>query len=209
MCARFAASRCSISPVEGPAYADHVSEATTKTLEAARGRLTEARQVAVAEQEKTLEQIAQQLPARAERIVLSHAHAQPQATKALGKHGLDALRAEVAAGAAAIGREFSGALDGVEWPATADRYSKVMPREIHSSLFKRFYRKLNRISDPIRKAGYAAGDARDAEVLPQQLYDESSFADVARALTAVAEAQRAFDKARVADDKSAVDDLWG
>lgn len=178
---------------------------TTKTLEAARVRLTEARQVAAAEQRKTLEQIAEQLPARAEAIVKRYAHAEPQVTKALGKPGLDALRAEVAAAAAAIGKDFVGAIDEIGWPSTQAHLSRVEPREVHSALFNRFYGKLQGISDPIRAAGYAA----DREVLPQELYDQDSFADVAKALTVVASAQQGFIKARVADDKAAVDDLWG
>ena len=163
-----------------------------------------------AKQRETLAYIAEHVPEKAEAIAKRYAHDQPELTKSIGREGVDILRAQVAEEAGALGAAFVAATDEIKWPLSDGSYSKVEPRMIHSAIFKRFHGKVDGIIRPIKSAGYRVDTygSRNGVIVPQELYEDSWFADLAKALTDLSTAQREFQAARATDDKSAVDGLW-
>ncbi|TFC83038.1 hypothetical protein [Cryobacterium sp. TMT3-29-2] len=186
-----------------------MSEATEKALEVAREHLRTAQGNSEAKKRVTLAYIAAHLPGKAESIAKRYAHEQPEVTKSIGREGVSTLRAEVAEEARVLGAAFIAAVDDIEWPISDGTYSKVSPGKIHSAIFKRFHGKVDGVIGPIRSAGYTL-DARhtNSVILPQYLYEEDWFDDLAQALNDLSTARRTVQAARAADDKSAVDDLW-
>lgn len=152
-----------------------------------------------------LAEIAANLPERAAEAAKRVATAQPEVTKSLGKEGVAAMRSELDAAAEELGRQFIAAEDEIEWPL-GTTYTKVEKHHVHGALFKRFYKKTGALSQVLTAHGYRLGDSEP--FLPQSLYTESKFTQLAAALTALGLAEEKLQSAKKSDDDAAVNDLW-
>jgi hypothetical protein len=190
-----------------------MSEKTARTLKEATAAL-EARQAEADVQKKEcLAVVARGIPGRVEEIARRAAHSQPEVTKELGSDGVKELRKQLAGRAAVIASEIESAADQIEWPRPQYVSSPVEPRSIHSALFKFLYgRRVDSLAAILKEHGFTVHDdnAQRSQglVLPQSLYDEGEFAAVAKALSALALAERAVEAARKEDDRDIVDSLW-
>lgn len=183
-----------------------MTDETQAALKRATEALASARGKADAEKAACLAQIAADLPARAADSAKRIATEQPEVTKALGKEGVAAMRAEFQTAAEALGQQFVAAADEIKWPL-GDRYSKVDNRHVHSALFECFYRHTGALTKVLSAHGYTIG--KSEEILPQYLYSEAKFAPLAAALTELGVATAKLEKAKKDDDNASVDDLWG
>lgn len=157
--------------------------------------------------------VADGIPAAVERLAKRTAQQQPEVTKGLGAHGVRALRNELADKAAELAEYVRAGLGRIEWPARDSEWSKVESRHVHSALFKFMYGSpVNEIGDVFDRRGYdtqkTPGRGTQGLVLPQSLYDRSSFEAVADALNELGTAEAALKTAKDADDRDVVDSLW-
>ena len=192
--------------------------------------LDEAMAVAITEHAKgearkqaCLDAVAEGIPAAVDRLAKRIAQAQPDVTRGLGAAGVKALREELATEAADLAAYVRAGSEKVQWPKRDSEWSHVEPRKIHSALFKLMYgAPLNRVGNVFGRHGYDVrktdrsgqglralpGLAARPLVLPQSLYSEESFGDVAAALNDLGAAEIALAKAKAVDDKDVVDSLW-
>lgn len=182
-----------------------MTDETKAALQQATEVWSSAQEAADREKATCLTQIAAHLPERAAESAKRIALAQPEVTKALGREGVAAMRTELQAAAEELGQQFVAAVDEIRWPLS--EYGKVENRNIHSALFDRFYRKTGALTKVLKDHGYQLGE--HDEFVPQYLYDESQFSEVAAALTTLGQAEAKLKKAKKADDDAAVDYLWG
>ena len=183
-----------------------MSEETKNALKQATEKLAAARADADSAKRACLAQIQADLPERAAEAAKRVAIQYPDVTKELGKDGVAEMRAALQVAAEDIGRQFVAAINEIDWPL-GSTYSKVENRNVHSALFKRFWKKTGALKQVLVESGYKLGDADP--FLPQALYVESKFTAVAAALTVLGRATTNFQNAKEADDDSIVDDLWG
>jgi hypothetical protein len=191
-----------------------MTEQTQRALRQALKKEAQAKARAEELQQDCLSGIASHLSARLDDLAKGIAHAQPGVTKALGKDGVARLRADLAEAAAALSGDIEQAGGRIAWP---DRpFSSLSPidtRNVHEALFKYLHgKRLRSIVEVFRKHGYDVQDnnAQRAPgiVVPQNLYNEKAFADLAEALQTLAEARQDTARARSANDHADVDDLW-
>lgn len=140
------------------------------------------------------------------------AQRQPEVTKSLGSDGLKALRDELAEAVRQLSTDLEGAADKIKWPQADSEYASVTPGKIHSALFEYMYgQHVDRLAAVFKHHGYDVGDGQghsQSFILPQSLYREKEFAQVAEALNAMGKAERAAASAKAAGDEDIVESLW-
>ncbi|WP_374008460.1 hypothetical protein [Leifsonia sp. LS-T14] len=156
-----------------------MSQETEEALTAARDQLLEAETAVALQEQEVLDRIAEHLPSKADGVAKRIAHEQPDLTRSV-------------------------AAEDIEWPISEDRYSRVEPRHVHSALFKWFYKKADELLVPLKNVGFRVG-----QTLPQEFYQDAWFIELSASLDAVGKARRSVTAAQTADDKAAVEDLWG
>ncbi|WP_137843751.1 hypothetical protein [Microbacterium sp. 2FI] len=189
-----------------------MSEATEAEIERAQAAVRAARTKVGALKRSVLENIAANMPEKVEAIAKRSAHKQPDVTRELGKERIDEMRADLAAEAKRLGDEFIGAIDEIDWPRAESSYSRVEARHIHSALFAKFRGRVSGPTDILARYGYFKTNAYHRDIpqtLPQELYTESDFNELAAALTELGREESGLDDARAADHKAAVNELWG
>ena len=190
-----------------------MSEETKRRLQEATAAAAQVRAVAGQKKIECLSQIAVGLAGRLDMIAKQVAQAEPEVTKTLGKDGIQQLRAELANEAQLLAADIQSAADRIKWPVHSG-YGKIEARKIHSSLFDYLYgTRVNKIAAVFKRHGYSVRDDNRERtqglVLPQQLYEEDQFRELAQALSALGEAEDAVKAAQATDDRSTVDDIWG
>lgn len=191
-----------------------MSDETQQALKEADIALSEAEARAGESKRECLETVAQGIPAAVDASAKRIARSQPDVTRQLGPEGVKALRADLATEAATLAEYVRAGADTIKWPTPSDSWAAtVKPREIHSALFDYFYgRPIDLVGNVFGRHGYdlqrIPGRTQQGLLLPQSLYDESSFGAVAAALTDLGAARRARAKAKAADDQDAVESLW-
>lgn len=190
-----------------------MSDETRRILEEATTVVTAARAQVEVRKQECLNVVADGIPSAIDRLAKRVAQAQPDVTRELGSSGVKALREDLAAEAADLAAYVRAGSERIEWPHRDSEWSTVEPRKVHSALFKFMYgTPVNRVGNVFGRHGY---DVRRADrsgaqglVLPQSLYDEDSFGDVAEALNDLGTAEIALAKAKGEDDKDVVNSLW-
>jgi hypothetical protein len=156
--------------------------------------------------------IASGLPGRIDKIAKRTALNQPEVAKTLGSEGLKVLRRELADSAQELAPELEGAADKIKWPQASSEYSGVSTRDIHSALFKFLHGPhVDKLAAVFKRHGFSVGDAhRDSQslILPQDLYEEKTFAPVAEALNSLGKAQQDLASAKATHDQDTVASLW-
>lgn len=196
-----------------PSSVSDVSDETKRILDEATASVTAQRKKVEARKQECLDAVADGIPAAIERLARGVAHTQPEVTKGLGALGLKALREELAAEAAVLAAYVRAGSVNIKWPRRDSEWSTVEPRKIHSALFAFMYgTPVNRVGNVFDRHGYDVRrtDRSGAQglVLPQSLYHEDSFGEVAKALNDLGTAEIALAKARAEDDKDAINSLW-
>jgi hypothetical protein len=191
-----------------------VSEETTQKLREATAAAAARRAGADALKQHCLAEVASGMAARVDEIAKRTAHAQPDVAKQLGSAGIETLRKELAEQAELIAAELATAGEQLQWPTRQSEYSSIGPRDIHSALFKFLYgRRMNSIAAIFKRHGFAVHDdnAQQSQglIYPQSFYNESDFVELAEALNALADAEKAVTDAKADDDRDTVDALWG
>lgn len=195
-----------------------MSDDTQAALRRAEEELASARDRARTIQLQLLDTIAAELPAHTEELARQTAYKQPEVTKSLGSDGVRKLREELGSKAEELAASVRDGVDAIKWPQREDLYSSVKAREVRTALFHFLYgRPVDSMATIFKHAGFNVHDdnaqRHQGLVLPQWLFSEGNlqeqFEAVAQALNAVAAARDATAKSKAADDKDAVDELWG
>lgn len=157
-----------------------------------------------------LERVAAGLPQRVDNLAKKYAHSFPDITRGLGSDGVARLRADLVVEVDELAKEFTAAVDEIDWPVRQGSYSNVSTSNVHSALFKRFYQKLDGVIGVLNKYGYLVDKQKDlrSAVLPQDLYDQSDFGELASTLDELWEVEAKVAEARLAYDRESVDSLW-
>ena len=181
-----------------------MSEETTRRLAEAREAEQAASEVASTQIQGTLNAVADGMVGRLEMYAKRLTHQQPRVAKRLGKDGVTALRADLAAAVEEIAADLREAAEDIGWPITPH----VRPQEVHSALFKYLYD--TPMSEELTSIFVTHGFAFDStqSVLPQDLYDQHDFGDLPAALTGLANASAARARAAADDDRDQVESLW-
>lgn len=190
-----------------------MSDETRLALDQAVAVVNAERAKAEARKQECLDVVADGIPAAVDRLAKGVAQSQPDVTRELGPAGVKALREELSRTAANLASYVRAGSARVEWPKRESEWSRVEPRKIHSALFKLMYgTPVDRVGEVFGRHGY---DVRKSDrsgsqglVLPQSLYSEESFGDIAEALNDLGAAEIALAKAKAEDDKDAVNSLW-
>ncbi len=183
-----------------------VSNETKRILDEATTVVGAARAEADARRRECLDLVADGIPGAVDGVAKRIAQSQPDVTRGLGATGVKALREELAVEATVLAENVRSGSGKIEWPEQDSEWSKVEPRNVHSALFKFMYgTPVNRIGKVFGRHGY---EVHDGVVLPQELYDESSFGPVVEALNNLGAAEIALRKAKADDDRDVVDSLW-
>jgi hypothetical protein len=179
-----------------------VSEQTARELEKLKAAEAEQRAATDDLKRECVESVARGLPDRLDAYAKRLAHQQPDVAKELGREGIDALRKELAEAAEQIATDLRGAVEQIEWPATARR-----SQDVHSALFKFMYgQRVARLTAILKTHGFFFHET--GGILPQDLYDQNSFGELVDALQALERAAHAAATAKAADDRDAVESLW-
>ena len=191
-----------------------VSEQTAQKLQEATAEMAARQLEADSLKHELLAKVAQGMPTRLQDIAKRTAHSQPDVTRQLGSEGISVLRRELVEQAEVIATELTAAADDIKWPTRQSEYSPIITRDIHSALFHYLRgHRTNSLAAIFKRHGFAIQDdnAQRAQSLihPQQLYNQDDFAEVAAALNAVADAEKAVAAAKAEDDRDTVDALWG
>lgn len=192
-----------------------MSEKTAQELAEAKA-LEAAKRIEVRELEcALLTAVARDVPRHAQALGRSVALAQPDAARALGREGIDALRSDLSARAADVAAGLEAAVDQIKWPFPTSRYSPATASEVQASLLRYVSGpQVDDIAAIFKQRGFADHGRHGSQrlVLPQQLLSEQELAEplqaVASALTELHAAQEAVAQAKAADDRDAVDSLW-
>lgn len=180
-----------------------MSEDTARALGDAIAAEAEVRAATDRQKSECLAEIASGLPAKLKGLAKRWAHAEPDITRALGREGVEKLRAELSEESRTLAATIVGGVEKIQWPSG----SHVLTREVHSALFRYLYgAPVDKITAVFERHGY---NVRDRSVLPQDLYGEERLQPVADALSALSKAQRVTAEVKAADDHSAVEDIWG
>ncbi|ORM37801.1 hypothetical protein [Williamsia sp. 1135] len=164
----------------------------------ARAKAVECQQIADAEKDRCLAGVADGLRDRIDELGKRVAKDQPDVATALGKAGIDELRADLADVATAMAADLLGARDRVIW---SDRNGEP----IHSSLFTYLYKgRMEPISAALRAHGFEVS----GQFAPQDLYRTRKDEQLSLALARLESAQYALNEAIEAQKKQSVDDLW-
>lgn len=190
-----------------------MSDETVQQLKEAEAVVAERRKDAENRKRECLKVLADRIPAEVEKIAKRTAQSQPEVTKALGSAGIRELRRQLAERASELAAEIESAVDQIQWPSSESEWSPVLPRHVHSALFKFMYgQRVDSLAAIFKRHGYSIHDdnARRSQslVMPQSLYREDDFSAVAEALTSLAKAERDCAKAKAADDEVIVDAIW-
>ncbi|BBY67355.1 hypothetical protein [Mycolicibacterium helvum] len=183
-----------------------MSEGTAAEL--ARLRQIEAEEWAALDNLKAecVARVADGMAAEVDAYAKKIANAHPEQAKALGKEGVSALRRELAEVTAELADQLRGAVDEIEWPEPK-QYGKLDSSAVHSALFKFLYgARVDRLTRVLKAHGFPFEPT--AGVLPQDLYDRSSFGDLAEALQNIGRIQQEVAQAKIVDDRDTVDSLW-
>lgn len=195
-----------------------MSDDTQAALRRAEEELASARDRARTIQLQLLDTIASDLPAHTEQLARRTAHNQPEVTKSLGSDGVRKLRGELGSKAEELAALVREGVDAIGWPQREDVFLSVKAREVSTALFRFLYgRPVDSMATIFKNAGFNVGDENVRRhqdlVLPQSLFSDGNlqeqFEAVAQALNAVTAAMAAKAKSKAADDKAAVDELWG
>jgi hypothetical protein len=191
-----------------------VSEQTTQRLIEVTATAAARRAEADALKQRCLAEVTSGMAARVDEIAKRIAHAQPDVAKRLGSTGIQTLRKELIEQAELIAAELLTAADQLEWPTRQSEHSSIGPRDIHSALFNYLYgRRMNSIAAIFKRHGFAVHDnnAQQSQglIYPQSFYNESDFVELAEALNALGNAEKAVTDAKAEDDRDTIDALWG
>jgi hypothetical protein len=155
--------------------------------------------------------IASGLPGRIDDVAKRTAHNQPDVARSLGTDGVNVLRRELADAAQQLGSELEGSADEIRWPQ-ASGVTRIDYRQIHEALSAFLTGpRLDGIAAVFRRHGFSAGSRSGPSqtlVLPQDLYDQTSFIPVAAALSLLGTAELSLASAKADDDRATVDSLW-
>lgn len=188
-----------------------MSEETRRALDEALAKLAEATKLTDELKQRTLDEIALGIPDRVDALARGAAQREPHITKSLGKDGVAGFRDELARVSSKVAADVRRASGGVKWPEESRDLAKN--RAVQSALFEFLYpMRVNEIAAVFRRFGYDVMEgARSSQslVLPQFLYDEKVLAPLAEALVKRASIVAAVARAKAADDRDIVDDLWG
>jgi hypothetical protein len=191
-----------------------VSEETTMALAEAMEKEARVTEAAYLEKSELLAKIAREMPGKVEELAKRVAQSKPEVTKALGKDGVANFRAELAEVTAPIAADIADAAARIEWPKP-EEWGSVSPHQIHSSLFKYLYVRVDKIAGVFKRHGYDVHDdvpsRKQGLVLPQSLYNQNDpeFVGLAQTLDKLAKATYRTTKAKAEDDSAIVADLWG
>jgi hypothetical protein len=191
-----------------------VSEETTQKLREATAAAAARRAEAGVLKEQCIAEVAGGMAARVDEIAKRTAHAQPDVAKQLGSAGIQTLRKELAEQAELIAAELATAAGQLQWPIRQSQYSSIRPRDVHSTLFQYLYgRRMNSLAAIFKRHGFEVHDDNahrtQGLIYPQSIYNESDFVELAEALNALADAEKAVAEAKADDDRDTVDALWG
>ncbi|MGC3995199.1 MAG: hypothetical protein QM779_13975 [Propionicimonas sp.] len=188
-----------------------MSEETRLALKEAQARLDEASGLADELKQTHLEAIAAGIPDAVDALARAAAQAQPEVTKALGKEGVVQFRDELARASSVLAADVRGAVGKIKWPGSSEDTARN--RAVTFTLYD-FFRgqRVNAIAAIFRKHGYAVRTGRDGSqtlIHPYSLFNEDALAPLTDALKKEAKARDAVARAKAADDRDIVDDLWG
>lgn len=188
-----------------------MSEETRLALQDAQARLDEASGLADELKQTHLDAIATGIPDAVDALARAAAQAQPDVTKALGKQGVLQFRDELARASSVLAADVRGAVGKIKWPGSSE--DTVKNRAMTFTLYEFFKgQRVNAIAAIFKKNGYEVRVGRDGGqtlIHPYSLFDEAALAPLTEALKKEASARDAVTRAKAADDRDIVDDLWG
>lgn len=165
---------------------------------AAKADVAACQKAADAAKDRCLHAVADGLRARIDEIGKRVAKEQPDVALALGRSGIEDLRADLADVADAMAADLIDARDRITW---TDKNGDA----VHNSLFPYLNDKRMRpISTALKQRGFDTSNV----FLPQSLYGGWKDEELSTALTSLEAAEAMLKHATEAQKKQSVDDLW-
>lgn len=192
-----------------------MSEETAIVLKEAETKLLAVENEVEACKKAFLEAVAARIPQKVTEFGKKTALSQPDVTKALGAAGVKVMRGELEGLAARLAEDISGAGSSINWPQPS-LYSALKFKDLGSALFEYMRPKMGQFAHVFKSKGYDVHDDNSRKsqglVLPQWFYSEADLTEqtglLLSALSQLAKAELALNKAKKAHDDSTVEDLW-
>jgi hypothetical protein len=185
-----------------------MSAETRQALDDAVQEQDEAREVEHRAGRELLDEVAAALPARVERLTRQAMSADADTARALGKEGVQKLRAALRATAEAIGEELR-TKPGTPWRGDG-RGFHATEYGVTRALEEMFgYPTKNRLDSILRDAGFNSRGPFPSERLAETGEHTDKIKAVVHAADAVSAASKTVSEARKANDDDDVMNLWG
>ena len=179
-----------------------MSDETQRRLAEAKAEENKQRQIVDALKQQCLDSVASGFHARVNAYAKKVAHKHPDATRELGRDGIDALRKELSAAAENLAAELRQSVKEVKWPATIGGARN----NVTSTLFSFLYERVKKVDQVFKTFGYRIDEYTGCS--PYDFFDRDTFVELEQQIHLLAVASDDVEIAKRTDDRDAVESLW-